>query len=571
MTNGVDLIADEIRKENKYEELKQSVVIAFANKKPNEASELLVKAFLKKNKVYTIRSDTECEIWVYDDGVYIPNGKSAIKEFCRDILGTVFNGHRCNQVIEKIAVDTYINAKDFFKNNYVNEVPVQNGILNLRTKELSNFDKRKIFFNKLPMEYNPKQDCPTIKKHFETVLSSIDDVKVIQELFGFLLYKEYFIEKAVMLIGSGRNGKGKTLDLMKNFLGADNVSSVPLQAFEQDGFAISGLHGKMANLAGDLSSNALKNSGRFKELTGRDLITAQRKFMNALHFVNYAKLVFSCNELPKTYDQTEGFWARWVILEFPYTFKVEEEIMSLPEDERVNLKVMDPEIEKKLQKPEELSGLLNWAIEGLHRMFENKDFSIGQTSTKIKEMWNAKSDSLTYFLNNCVEEDWDKVLPSDEFTMAYKKFCKSMNLIAVDERTMGKEMKYKGYTKERKTIKEKKAMCWIGIKLVADISDTLDTSFPIYMEKQILPLERFSSVFGVCCVPEKNKVINLSQDLNTQQEPIYREEDVVNYIMDNNIGNLDYIKATFPMELLVNMLCIGIIHQKPNGDFAITE
>jgi len=36
------------------------------------------------------------------------------------------------------------------------------------------------------------------------------------ELFGFLLYKNYFIEKGVMFIGDGRNGKGKTINLMKN-------------------------------------------------------------------------------------------------------------------------------------------------------------------------------------------------------------------------------------------------------------------------------------------------------------------------------------------------------------------
>ena len=39
--------------------------------------------------------------------------------------------------------------------------------------------------------YNPEKDCPTIKKHFQTVLKTEDDVKVMQEIVGFLLLKEY--------------------------------------------------------------------------------------------------------------------------------------------------------------------------------------------------------------------------------------------------------------------------------------------------------------------------------------------------------------------------------------------
>jgi len=571
MMTGVDIIAEEIRQENKFKGLTEQVLMFYDKNEPYNASELMTEKFVELNRVYTIRSDADCEVWVYEDGIYKPNGKSAIKEFCRQILKNSYTTHRCNQVIDKIAVDTYIDAKDFFKNDYVDEVPVQNGILNLRTKKLSPFDSTKIFFNKLPMKYNPFSDCPTIKKHFETVLSSIDDIKVIQELFGFLLYKLYFIEKAVMFIGSGRNGKGKTLNLMKNFLGADNVSSVPLQTFEQDGFAISGLHGKMANLAGDLSSNALKNSGRFKELTGRDLITAQRKFMNALHFVNYAKLVFSCNELPKTCDQTEGFWARWVIIEFPYTFKVQEEIDSLPPDEQVNLKPMDPEIEKKLQTKEELSGLLNWAIEGLHRMFENKDFTIGQTSTKIKEMWNAKSDSLSYFLDNCIEEDWDRVLPSSEFTKAYYKFCKDMNSKAVNERMIGKEMKEKGYIKEKRTINENRTMCWNGIKLVSGISGISGILNPTHREKNIFLIARKNPAVYASSDTLENEEINLSQDLNTQSVPIYSEEDIKEYILLFPMENFKAINDRFPLNLIISLLTNGIICQKPNSDYYIVQ
>jgi hypothetical protein len=120
--------------------------------------------------------------------------------------------------------------------------------------------------------------------------------------------------------GNGRNGKSKTIELMKNFLGHKNCTGIPIQKLEKDKFSIIGLFGKMANLAGDISKEALGNTGVFKNLTGRDPIDASRKFQNSITFVNYAKMIFACNELPETNDMTDGFWERWVYLDFPYKF-----------------------------------------------------------------------------------------------------------------------------------------------------------------------------------------------------------------------------------------------------------
>ena len=59
------------------------------------------------------------------------------------------------------------------------------------------------------MDYDPTKKCPNILKHFNDILQDADDVKVMLELFGYLLLKEYRIEKAFMFVGFGRNGKSK--------------------------------------------------------------------------------------------------------------------------------------------------------------------------------------------------------------------------------------------------------------------------------------------------------------------------------------------------------------------------
>jgi phage/plasmid-associated DNA primase len=42
------------------------------------------------------------------------------------------------------------------------------------------------------------------------------DLEVFYELVGYCLWKDYQIEKAVMMVGGGRNGKGKTIEMIKS-------------------------------------------------------------------------------------------------------------------------------------------------------------------------------------------------------------------------------------------------------------------------------------------------------------------------------------------------------------------
>ena len=89
---------------------------------------------------------------------------------------------------------------------------------------------------------------------------------------------------------------------MKKFVGMDNCSALPLNVMNSESFSLGELFGKFVNLAGDLSYTDLKETGTLKLLVGRDPIQAKRKFKTDLNFINYSKLIFATNELPKVYD-----------------------------------------------------------------------------------------------------------------------------------------------------------------------------------------------------------------------------------------------------------------------------
>jgi hypothetical protein len=107
-------------------------------------------------------------------------------------------------------------------------------------------------------------------------------------------------------------------------IGRDNVSNEPLQKLMTSDFSKAELFGKLANICGDLPGTIMEETGDFKNLTGQDTISAQRKFGQPFQYDNYAKLIFNCNQLPKTKDNSNGFWDRWILLNFPYRFEYKE-------------------------------------------------------------------------------------------------------------------------------------------------------------------------------------------------------------------------------------------------------
>jgi putative DNA primase/helicase len=447
--------------------LRMKILNYLAGKHPEipQATELIVNYIERNNFLYTTKDDIKEEVWLYENGIYVPNGRSYIKEFCRRILGTLYNNYLANIVISKIETDTFIDQDEFFENKYIDEIPVQNGILNVLTLTLSPYNPKKVFFNKLPVEYNPQAKNPHTEKFLKDILDKEEDVIAMYEVIGSGLYKEYFIEKAVMLNGFGRNGKTKLLELIKRLVSPENCCAVPIRSMNENNSSLCELYMRLFNLAGDLNSSDLKETGMFKQTVGRDIIQTHRKFLRDLVFVNFAKHIFACNELPRVFDITDGFWEKWVLFNFPYKFVTQEEYDKLKEEEKNFHKIKDPMIIEKIATPEELSGLLNKALEGLHRLLKQKNFSVTQGTKEIKEMWVRKSDSFTAFCIDCIKEDYNTFITKKELRHHFHLYCKKFHLKGAGDKDIKAilEDRY-GATENRKAINGEMEHIWEGIR-----------------------------------------------------------------------------------------------------------
>ena len=406
------------------DDLKISVLTALANKKPRAATEMMTKFFEENNTIYTLRQDEDYEMWIYKDGIYIPQAKTYIQEFCRSILTEAHSTHFGNEIIAKIAADTFVEPITFFNSDLnANEMCINNGILNIETKELKGYTPTKIFFNKIHVNYKAEATCPNFDKFLDEVLENPADKVVVYELIGNCLLRHYKFNKAAMLCGSGSNGKSILLQVIKQFLGPENCVAIPLQQLQEDIFALSELHKKFCNIAGEIPALKLETTNNFKQITGEDSISASRKFLSRLHFYSYCKQFFSANELPVTTDMTFAFFRRWILINFPHCFIPETEWDILKDDEKKIKKIADKNLIEKLTTPEEKSGILNEALRGVERLLTKKDFSTTTTNEDIKIKWIGKSDSFLSFCMQNIEKKYGEVISKEDLRQRYNEWC----------------------------------------------------------------------------------------------------------------------------------------------------
>jgi len=474
---------------------------------------------IMKDYIFKTMSDTE-DVYVYNNGVYTNDGINVIKRECEVRLGGDVSTHRVNEVIGHIQRSTYVERNEFDSDVFV--LVLNNGLLNINGGEMTAHTPEYLSTIRLPVDYNPDADCPKIKKFFSEIVKE-DDVPVLEELIGYCLFKGYPIHKAFMLVGEGANGKSTFLNLLRTFLGGENVVSVALQDLDRNRFASGALHGKLANIYPDLSPNALYATGKFKMLTGGDLIGAEKKFGGMFTFENYAKLIFSANRIPMVdKDDSMAFFRRWLIINFPNTFN----------GATANKNLLD-----KLTTPEELSGLLNLAIKGLKRLMDNGGFSDDRSVAQIREQYIRMSDSVHAFVLDKIEVSPEDFVEKKELYGAYCEYCRNENLPVISDQTFFKRLcQHVRIEEYRPFMGDKRVRALRGLRLSdVEVEKTREVDLESYVQG-VRDVRLFSSskaYTGHMDKKYRKKVDMLDRaDTNDKKQPKIPQDQIVQHIKE---------------------------------------
>lgn len=385
---------------------------------------------------------------IYENGVYNISGE---KEAGRIIMDYMLPNYCIMASIrdcrEQWDILVSKDFDDFNRNPYL--VNVRNGLLDIRDMSFKEHTPSYLSTVQLNVEYNPQVDCPQFKKFLNEVLDC-KLIPLVQEIVGYLLTTNTASQKAFVFWGPARTGKSTLLWVVEYLLlGKKNVSNIPWQEIG-DKFKTAELLGKLANVFSDLPSKSIDDTGIFKVVTGEDYLMAEKKNKNPFKFKPFARLVFSCNELPRNYvDRTEGFYRRLIIVPF---------------NRQIEKNKIDKALKYKFQREKE--GILNWALEGLKRLYENNfEFSENELTDGVKKEYKRENNNVISFVEECCELDSLFSCSRIELYEAYKEFCVEAGLKALSQIKFNKELEGNfNITRSRSG----KLRSWNGVRIKLD-------------------------------------------------------------------------------------------------------
>ena len=377
----------------------------------------LAAELMKEHHFRTRSEDKTIFCYNPDTGVYQTDGQDTIDREITKKLGKYYSIHRHRETYDYILKATVEKLPMLPEN----KIAVKNGILDIHTRELQQFNPDFFVVNALPVAYDANAKCPGFVKFLESAVPEKADRDTLQEFAGYILSPDCHFEKALMLIGVGANGKSTLLAAWTKLIGKQNISAVSLQELGFDRFALVTLFGKMANICADLHNVPVKDAGIFMKLVTGDQVSAQEKFKGRFDFNNRAKLAYASNNPPKPPEDIDAYFRRWLLILFPNIFA--------DTDPKTDKYIID-----KITTLEELGGLLNWALDGLQRLMEKKTFTGSMTNEKIKAQYTMLSNPQKAFVEACLVPTATRemqYIEGSELYLKFKKFCADNKLCKI--------------------------------------------------------------------------------------------------------------------------------------------
>jgi putative DNA primase/helicase len=240
-------------------------------------------------------------------------------------------------------------------------VAMANGLLDLRTRELSPRTPAFYSTHSLPFGFDP--DAPTPKRwsRFLRELWPDDDEssETLAEIMGYVLSGDTRQQKMFLAVGPKRSGKGTIGRVLTGLLGTHNTAAPTLSGLTTN-FGLAPLVGKPLAVISDARLGTRVDSmiavERLLSISGEDTLTIDRKYLEAWTGRLPTRFLILTNEIPKFTDSSGALASRFVMLILDRSFYGRE----------------DPTLTEQLLA--EASGIFNWALEGLDRLLDRGYF-----------------------------------------------------------------------------------------------------------------------------------------------------------------------------------------------------
>ena len=398
---------------------------------PTSVNDSRVYTYIKKTHHIFVCGDVP---YVYRHGYYNQDERGTIlRTLIRGCLLEVFIKSNTIDRIFRLFLqdDELVKAAEELNDYSGNWINFTNGMYNAKTGRLYQHDWTIYSTTQIPWSYTPDGDHGAgdeIEKFLNFAIPDPADREMLLEYMGLCCTIDTRQQKMLIMCGEGGTGKSTLIKLLQEIVGKRNISNIPMSKLSERFTAVF-MMGKLLNSCADLEIDALDDVSLIKQLIGEDEIKAEHKGKSVFSFENFAKMLFSTNELPLVRNEkTDGFYRRLLVLT----------MNNRPDKRDVNLK-------EKLMK--QLPYLLHICMQALGRMYRRGSIIVSDNSDRATKQLRKDSDTIEAFIDDeCAAGDKDKdKISRKELYDKYTEYCKEWECQAHQKKNFFKALRNKGF------------------------------------------------------------------------------------------------------------------------------
>lgn len=359
--------------------------------------------YLKKNEVGIVFN--------YENGVYKMLSDQDLSNIILSMLyEDMLWGYRTKRCVsDKVAclvsiIPDLVLTED--KGDYFN---CKNGLYQISTGQLKSHTPDFVSLVQSPVAYDPSAEAPTWHACLDAWMDGPEKekkIELLQQFSGYLLSSSMVYAKALFLVGDGGNGKSTFADTLGMVIGEQGTSRIDMEDLYSM-FGLKGLIGKRLNIIEEVGGNYYQ-SHKLKKLISGEELTINMKYKDQFKFRPQAKFIFAVNTMPRVDDSSTATERRMSVVQFNNNFR---------NSPNTSLRFSDGLL------AQELSGILNWMIEGINKLNKQKKFTITREQQSALTEYREENSSVEGFIGECLSFIDGSSVSVRELYLEYKDYC----------------------------------------------------------------------------------------------------------------------------------------------------
>lgn len=419
-------------------------------------SDKIALQILDKNKLCTVKESET--ILKFENGGWRDMPIIELKATAQKIGGdTGVTNKDIEEVVGRIKRDKLISMEDFERRPEL-FMDANGNVFNAITRQFEDVtDPNVTVIHKIGAVFNPAIEPP---KEFLDVMGLIFpdewERKTLQEHVGSCLDRRMIYDKSIIIYGRTRNGKTTFMQIIEAVLGEANTSTTSLQDLGKD-YRLYTLWRKLFNFMDELPPEAVRNTSAFKMLHGGARVTVEQKYGIPFSASLYAKSIFAANVLPMAANKDDdGYYSKIIVLHAPNTFLTEEQIG--PDGLQDGEYNADPDLVKDIiSNPDNLSGILNWMLDGLERLNEQKGYSLKLTIEETIARYDSLAmpeGELGKFIDVICIKDYSGIsmVRKADLNALYAEYCTVKKIVPPSGHEFNKTLKMLGHNPDYRKV-----------------------------------------------------------------------------------------------------------------------